>query len=135
MLKFIPPRKHKLPRYASYGNGVMKTHVSVGAAKQSLSHRVETYKGWGEGFILELVDGEWFILYHVKDGTATDDLPWKKRFWYRGYGYYGSSRYFVKPTWIGESDLETATISVPMTKDEYAEWRVKVELEKRGITE
>lgn len=144
-LKFVPPKEQKLPRYASYGGGVMKTHTEVGHAKQSLGHR-STYRGdgepgqhyysrpvlWHEGFILELVDGEWFTLYHVEEGTNDEDLPWKKESWVDHR--YGWSRQFVKPTYRPE-DYSRQVVSVPMSRDEYAAWRVAVELEKRGIVD
>lgn len=138
-LKFVPPKEPRLPRYASYGAGEMKTHTSLGAAKLSLGHRCGNYSwyrsdaSWKEGFILELIDGEWYIRFHVKEGTKDDELPWKKEAWIgRRYGY--TEIRFTEPTYRPE-DYKKTVISVPETKEEYADWRVRVELEKRGIVD
>ncbi len=49
-LKFDPPMEEakKLPRYASYAAGVMKTHGGIGFAKNSLNNRMWTYKDTDE---------------------------------------------------------------------------------------
>lgn len=133
-LRFVPPKDEVLPRYASYGAGQMKTHTELGSAKQSLSHRCGS---WGEhpwraeGFILELVDGEWFVLFHVPEGTKTDDLPWKADVW-RDRRYNYSLR--TEPTYRPQ-EYTKSRVSRAMTREQYAEWRVAVELERRGITE
>lgn len=143
-LKFTPPKEQKLPRYASYGGGIMKTHVGLGGAKQSLEYR-STFRGeallpgqswyerpllWKEGFILELVDGEWFTLYHVEEGTKDDELPWKQDRWtHKQYSW----TYVTEPRYKPE-DCRHEKVSRPLSRDEYAAWRVAVELERRGIT-
>lgn len=136
-LKFVPPKSEKLPRYASYGAGQMKTHASIGAAKQSLAHRCKPYwsrESWKEGFILELIDGEWWIRYHVAEGTMDEDLPWYKDAWKRKtFSPYYNGISFTKP-WR-EEDYTKIRMNRPETKEEYAEFRVKVALEKAGITE
>lgn len=146
MLKFVPPKEDekKVPRYASYGKGQMKLHSSVGHAKQSLANRVtyldDSDKGlayynrkrlWHECFILELVDGEWFTLYHVEEGTEPNNLPWMKQYW--TVLRWNGSKYWEKPTYYPDEEIRTDYESRPMTKDEYADWRVRVELERRGI--
>lgn len=143
-LRFSPPKEKekKIPRYASYGGGLMKTHTSIGAAKQSLSNRVSYVDNsdrsipyysrqtkWHEGFILEMVYGEWFILYHVPERTALDDLPWKKDVWVnKTYGW----TQFYEPS--HDPDRYTRfRKAYPMTRDEYADWRVRVERERLGV--
>lgn len=142
-LRFNPPKDKKLPRYASYGAGILKTHTEVAYAKLSLAHRLEHRANddsvpyysrpwkWHEGYILEMVDGAWYVLYHVEEGTDRDHLPWKKKAW-RHRDYYSWGRRYDKPTYNPESYIEEY-VSVPMTKDEYADWRIKVELERLGI--
>lgn len=136
-LKFIPPKEKKLPRYSTYGNGEMRTHTSMGAAKQSLAYRCGSYYGepWKEGFILELVDGEWYVRYHVTEGMKDDDLPWKVDAWkYNGLSYWRSRYLYTEPTWDAENYTKVR-INRPETKEEYAEWRIRVALEQRGIVD
>lgn len=136
-LKFTPPKAQKLPRYASYGSGQMKTHTSIGAAKQSLAYRCGPRwrrDTWEEGFVLELVDGEWFIRYHVTDGMNDNDLPWKVDAWKMNkYSPYCNGITFTKPR--NDPEYTKIRLNRPETKEEYAAWRVQVELEKRGIVE
>lgn len=146
-LKFIPPKEKSLPKYASYAKGVMRTHTSLGHAKQSLAYRAVDYvdysrdyplERYSESFILELVDGEWYILYHVKKGTAANDLPWKKEF-LDGIEY--GSPVSVRSDGLTKDSIEwhksngyvATKKNVAISKEEYAEWRIKVELESRGI--
>lgn len=143
-LRFTPPKNENLPRYASYGAGQMKTHREIGPAKQSLLHRTsyidnsdETVPYYRrprlshEGFILENVDGEWYTLYHVEEGTSLEDLPWKRERWvHRSYGWTR----FEEPTYKPE-DYRYEKASYSMSRDQYAEWRLAVELEKRGIVD
>lgn len=78
----------------------------------------------GSGVIAQLVDGEWYVLHEVPQGTAYADLPWVKTIEKKNWSY-GQKQYITS----------TKTKAVPMTREEYAEWRVAVELERRGITE
>lgn len=119
-LKFVqPPTDKKIGKpYATYSDGFgLKLYRTLGAAKQGLSHQIGT--SWGsvgayrDGYILEQVDGQWFILYFVAKGTTKHNLPWKKD---------------VPQYWGGG----TTRKSVPMTREEYAEWRVKVDRELRS---
>lgn len=133
-LRFVPPKDEVLPRYASYGAGQMKTHRELGPAKQSLRHRCGSWgdRPWhAEGFILELVDGELFVLFHVPEGTKDDDLPWKSDVW--KHNRYNYTR-LTEPGWRPD-EYSKSKVSKAMTREQYAEWRVAVELERRGITE
>lgn len=160
-LKFVPPKEEdkKLPRYASYvvGHG-MKLHGRLGDAKNSFNNRgwkyidtgqTEEYYGQtrpvrvrvtGHAFILENVEGEWFVLYEIPEGTKRDDLPWMKEY-YVDYRYnYNTSLYSDH---MRQSDYYQARIKegvakiekrrAPMTTDEYVSWRIAVELERRGL--
>lgn len=140
-LKFIPPKNETLPRYASYGEGVLKAHTTIGGAKQSLAHRCvrvdhdsdlpyyQRPRIWRQGFILESVNGEWFVLHHVPEGTKSDDLPWKKDRWiHKQYSWTLDTPPKYKP-----EDYSHDRVTTVMTRDQYADWRVKVELERRGI--
>lgn len=130
-LRFTPPKEDNLPRYASYGRGSMKTHSGLNGAKASLRNRCTRWReqNWSEGFILELVEGEWYVLYHVKEGSKNDDLPWKKDVWrhkqYR-WTYPTEPRHSL-------GDYIKERVNAPLGRDEYADWRVRVELERRGI--
>lgn len=153
-LKFIPPKVEVvLPRYASWTKTGMRTHTSIGAAKQSLANRASYRKEkenldentpyynryetvYRESFILELVDGEWYTRFHIKDGTKEDDLPWKKEFLQKyQYGYKNKVpfRNEKADSWYLENGYKRVKLATPETKEEYAAWRVAVELEKRGI--
>lgn len=138
-LKFVPPKKKDLPRYASYGAGQMKTHTSIGAAKQSLANRCGAYyshQTWREGFILELVDGEWYVRYHVTEGMRDDDLPWYVDAWeYTGpHSWYRSNYLYTEPTW-DKDNYRKVRVNRSETKEDYAAWRVQVALEKHGIVD
>lgn len=161
-LKFVPPKEEakKLPKYASYvvGSG-MKLHGRLGDAKNSFSKRGWTWEDTGKteevygctrpvrrrvtlhSFILENVDGEWFVLYEIPAGTKADELPWMKEY-YADYqhGYYSglytdsmkNSSYCQKKLADGTAKIEKRPY--PMTTDEYVAWRIAVELERRGIS-
>jgi hypothetical protein len=108
-------------KYASYVPGAweaFRTHRYLGAAKQSLMNRARTYygKGMKPGKILEMVDGVWYTLYDVKEGTLPNDVPWKKDVEKGGW----RDKYVVRK-------------SVPMTREEYAEWRIAVDREARSV--
>lgn len=113
-LKFTPPPT--VSRYALYHDGELKTYNHLGSAKNAYRHLYNPQNVK----ILERVGDQWFILYDVPDGRLhTDEVPWVKKVDIYRYGRY-------------ESDFPRA---IPMTRDEYADWRVKVELERRGITD
>lgn len=153
-LKFVPPpvRTLQFPKYATYIPHLaeMKSHTYMSAVKNRINyqcHRREALPGqeevpyyqrkyrsfYKEVFILENVDGEWYVLYHVPEGTEEDDLPWKKDSWVNPNSYYYGRR-FEKPTYKPE-DWKHEKVSRPMDTEEYVQWRLKVELERRGIVE
>jgi hypothetical protein len=144
-LKFIPPKEDakSFPRYASYGNGELKTHGSLSGARNSLNNRTAPYgwswkkdSVWKQGFILENVDGEWYTLYHVKEGSTFNELPWVKPFYYN-YGWNRltestlSHSYYAER--INDGRIKVEYRAVPMTTDEYVQWRLAVERERLGI--
>src|ERR1700754_2226885 len=112
-LKFNPPQK--VARYALFidhgnGRGFFKTYNEVGFAKMAHAHR--NYRVRNDAKILENVDGDWYVLYEVKAGTERENLPWMKE--QNDWRHY---RQGIK-------------VAKPMTRDEYAEWRVQVERER-----
>jgi hypothetical protein len=155
-IKFNPPEEEakKLPRYASYAAGVMKTHGGIGFAKNSLNNRMWTHKDTDEvigehwdgsprhrrvqvttyAAILENVDGTWYTLYEIPDGTTRDNLPWMADA-YRSYGriervtdYFRNSSFYQKKVMDGDITIFKHPFS--MTTDEYVNWRLQVEREK-----
>lgn len=153
-LKFVPPpvRTLNFPRYATYIPHLaeMKSHTNMSAVKNRINyqcHKREALPGqegvpyyqrkyrsfYKEVFVLENVDGEWFVLYHVPEGTEEDDLPWKKDAW-RHKEYTSWGRQFHEPTFRPENYVKER-VSRPMDTEEYVKWRIQVELEKRGIVE
>lgn len=137
MLKFIPPKEEakSFPRYASYGAGQLKVHSTLSGARNSLNNRCAPYgyrseKGWKQGFILENVDGEWYVLYHVPEGAKHEELPWVYKRWV--HKQYGWRTYYTEPTYKPE-DYTLEYFSRPMTTDEYVSWRLAVERERLGI--
>lgn len=115
-LKFVPPKQTgRYALFADWGNerGLFKTFDLLSSAKLSYYHNSRR----SSAKILELVDGEWYVLYDIPANTQYDDLPWVKDV-PRGWRY----------------DWRTVKRSVPMTRDEYADWRVAVERERLGFT-
>jgi hypothetical protein len=122
-LKFDPPAR--IGQYAVYygpefegGQGDFRIYRDLGAAKCSWHH---VAKGWSKGSrreakILENVEGEWYVLYDVPKGTDAEDLPWYKTVSNYSYGRW--------------DDTRIRKAAKPMTREEYAEWRVKVERER-----
>jgi hypothetical protein len=106
-LLFIPPKE--VASYAVYKGGQFKVYDTLSAAKQ----RISWDRGWHKpaAQILEMVNGNWYVLYDVPEDTAYADLPWVKLV---GHGWR-------------RDGYERA---VPMTRNEYAEWRVAVEREQ-----
>jgi hypothetical protein len=112
-LKFNPPKQ--VARYALFvdhgqGRGAFKIYNDLGSVKNA-------YRFAGHGRydvkILENVAGEWYTLFDIPKGTAYADLPWVKEV--RTGGWYANR--LVKR-------------AVPMTREEYAEWRLQVERER-----
>lgn len=119
-LRFVPPPE--VDKYGVYIEGRGLTiHGTIGGAKGrirnatggwSAKHNAE-YRG---ALLLKNIDGDWFILYDVKKG---EQYPWIKEV--KSYSW---------PNW-GKSTTEKR--AVPMTNEEYAEWRLKVEEERRAV--
>jgi hypothetical protein len=132
LLKFIPPKEEgsSFPRYASYASGELKTHRTLSGARNSLNNRAKRSSGWKQGFILESVDGEWYVLYHVPEGARYEDLPWVHKRWkHRLYKWY----YYTEPSSLSLGSYTVEHYSRPMTTDEYVQWRLAVERERLGI--
>jgi hypothetical protein len=110
-LKFVPPKGQNRYAIFSYADNVdrgdFKAYNDLGIAKVVAGRWVRH----SNVKILENVDGDWYQLYDVRQGTMYKELPWVKnvKSWYSSY-----DRYRAKP----------------MTRDEYAEWRLKVERER-----
>lgn len=118
-LRFVPPPK--VARYATYTDAYgMRLFNDLGSAKYSARNQMGSYSWTGDndnaradGFILELVDGEWYKLYEIKKGER---LPWMKE-----VEVWGSN--FI-------SDRRKEMRAVPMTREEYANWRLAIERER-----
>jgi hypothetical protein len=109
-LKFVPPKL--VARYAlfvDHGNesGSFKVYHDLGHAKNAWHHNGRYYNAK----ILEYVDGEWYVLFDVPKGV--ENPPWYKEVT-RGWRY----------------DWSTYKTARPMTREEYAEWRLAVERER-----
>ncbi len=143
-LRFNPPPAvaKKLPRYASYAGGVMKTHHRIGDAKNSLNNRMWTTVGQYPdrervttyAAILENIKGQWYSLYEVPEGSTYKTLPWVKAQFRPGYystwmnvDEYKDNPYYGPKLTNGE--LTVQYNNVPMTVDEYVAWRIQVERE------
>lgn len=110
-LKFNPP-KHvaKYALFVDYGNerGKFFTYDQLGSAKNASYH-----KGYNSDMkILENVDGDWYVLFEFNAGDT--HRPWEKEVTPSYYSSYRNTRW----------------TAVPMTRDEYAEWRIQVERER-----
>lgn len=154
-IKFIPPKDDlkKLPRYASYSVGEMKTHHGLGFAKNSLNNRMWGRKNVPEDMVwdastpyafkrlvtfpaalLELVDGEYYTLYEIPAGLRWQDLPWVDEYfysynsWTRLTDYYRESNYYGPK--IKDGSIKTAYRPTPLGTDEYVNWRLAVERER-----
>lgn len=107
-LHFNPPKQ--VARYALFVDRGESFEISNNLATIKLK-----YHARGRRYntkILENVDNEWYVLHDIQPNTDYKELPWVKTLesnWYRS---------------------RTAYRAVPMTRDEYADWRVAVEREK-----
>lgn len=122
-VKFDPPAD--TARYAVYFESGNRFEVVSSLAVAKIK-----FHGWGrprKGKILENVGGEWFILFEIEAADTTRDLPWYKEVkrWRNRYWNTELGRY--------DAGYQTMKIARPMTRDEYAEWRVNVELARRGL--
>jgi hypothetical protein len=136
-LKFVvPPEEKTVNRYGVWVEGYgFAVRRQLGAAKQTAYNRAGIYGYyWGSKrdeqqtnnriVITELVDGEWYVLFDVPKGTKFKDLPWVKNTGPKRWDWQ-ANRFVVR-----EEDAEFK--AVPMTRDEYAEWRVAVDREQRN---
>lgn len=140
----IPKKSQR--RWASYvpSNKISPfvTHLRLGDAKASFSYRQGSSNM--NGAILELVDGIWYTLYEIDGANGVHELPWMKKFLVRdiyGKKYYrqitpdmeSDERYSRLIVGVNEPNFKTWTEvrAVPMTKEEYADWRVAVDREAR----
>lgn len=111
-LKFNPPKQ--VARYALWLSNAsakytFRTYNTLGDAKNAYH-----FRGYRQDAkILENVDGQWYVLHDIPAGTPRNELPWYKEV--QG-GYY--------------SNYRTSKKAVPMTREEYAEWRLAVERER-----
>jgi hypothetical protein len=110
-LKFAPPKT--VAKYALFteqkdsGRTSFKSYDNLGSAKNAYHAKYNV-----DAKILESVDGEWFVLYDIPAKTDYNDLPWVRE---------------VPRSW--RYKYSTVKRAVPMTREEYAEWRLKVERE------
>lgn len=113
-LKFTPPRL--VNRYALFvdygnGNGSLKLYGDLGGAKNAWYHQGRR----SDSKILENVSGDWYVLFDIPAGTDRNNPPWYKE--------------ISKYSWRNRGE-STYTAAKPMTRDEYAEWRIAVEHER-----
>lgn len=115
VLRFEPP-KDELFRYALWiDGGFFRQYKHLGAAKTAYASK-SWYRRNREARILELIDGEWYTLYRVAaDRSENDPLPWQKKVEINRYSSWGPI---------------TTVRATPMTRDEYAAFRVAVERER-----
>lgn len=162
-LKFVPPPEEAKnpPRWASYvvGEG-MKTHSCVGHAKLSFNNRGwervatgETREVYGHtrpvyktvtkhAFILENVEGTWYVLYEIKPGLTSDELPWMKKYYHdtkytwddRWHRLDEAGSYVLKKMEAEPDRFKYEYRVTAMTRDEYVTWRLAVERERLGIS-
>jgi hypothetical protein len=159
-LRFIPPKEDAkgLPRYASYvvGSG-LKVHGRIVDAKNSWRNRGWHYVETGElverfgfmrperkyvtkhGFILENVDGFYYTLYEIQPGLAEEELPWYKTFirdtaytWDKGQPLEEFNKYSYRVKHREENPTRYVEFRkpVPMSRDEYAAWRLAIQMEQ-----
>lgn len=155
---FVPPKEDAkgLPRYASYVVGAgMKTHGRLVDAKNSWRNRGWQYSGGDpdgttyqtrrgkyvtkSAFILENVDGRWYVLYEIRPGLTEEELPWYKEYMVGSWNdqlytdYIKTDDFYQKR--IASGEYKIVKKPTPMTRDEYVEWRLAVERERLGITQ
>lgn len=116
-LRFNPPLT--VLRYALYikyqgGSEIFKPYRNLGSVKNSYHwsghHDVEDAR------ILENIDGEWYTLYKID--PKADHLPWEKE-----VDVYRYDRWSNNKEWR----------PVPMTREEYGNWRAEVERERLNV--
>lgn len=105
-LRFVPPPT--VARYAVYTvTHGLKVYDDLGSAKNAARRRsgINRRNASRNTYILENVNGEWFILYQINIGDT-------------------------KPPWHTRESAWGHSFAVPMTREEYAEWRIKVHEEQ-----
>lgn len=138
----FPAGDRRDPKYVSYvpsGYITMKPHSYVSAAKNSIHNRAGSYNHskcgmvYKEAYVLERVEGRWFILYAIPENTLWSDLPWmidKVTTSYNRNPKYISYRETPdEPSYIVSET--TDRVAAPMSMDEYAAWRISVDRELR----
>lgn len=121
-LKFVPPKNVARYAYAvEYDKSQTKfdTYDNIGAAKNALQHKLSYSYGndFKGAYLLENVDGEWFVLHTItREIRDSGRMPWQKEVEAGG--------------WRNSYKIWRA---VPMTRDEYAEWRLQVERERTSF--
>jgi hypothetical protein len=108
-LKFVPPRS--INRYALFvdrGRRPLAAYDDLAHAKGAWHVRARRYY---DAKILENVEGQWYVLYDLPKGL--ERAPWYKEI---EVGRWNNRR--------------MAWRAKPMTRDEYADWRIKVERER-----
>lgn len=117
-LKFTPPKNVARYAYAvEYEKSQTRfdTYNDLGSAKNALQHKL-SYRGndFKGAYLLENVDGDWWVLYTITRDTVR--MPWHKE--------------VEQGSWRNSYKVWKA---VPMTRDEYAEWRLQVERERTSF--
>lgn len=107
-LKFIPPPQ--AARYALSIGGSFHIYNDIARAKIAWWNHGR-WRTSTSAYILENVEGSWFVLYEIPPNTT--EPPWYKDVsTYRsGYGWRDTKR------------------ARPMSREEYATWRVQVDRE------
>lgn len=113
-LKFDPPRQVSrfalfVDRGETYGSSrfTFKATDTLGVAKLKWHANGKRF----DSKIVENVDGEWYTLYDIPKGTVNP--PWQQE--------------KEAPGWRGNYKVYRA---IPMSREDYADWRVKVERER-----
>jgi hypothetical protein len=127
-LKFVPPTSQNW-KYGVWVDGHgFRVKSNLGAAKQSAYAKAGIYDissttdvTRNRVVITEQVDGEWYTLFDVPAGTPCSEIPWRKQVPTRRYNY--DRRVY---------EDSTKAKSVSMTREEYAEWRIKVDRERQA---
>jgi len=110
-LKFTPPVK--MDRFALAVGDHFKTYSSIGIAK--LAYHAHKWNN-DTAYILEKIDGDWYVRYKVEGRTSYAELPWIREI-DNSYVYGYSSKY-------------TRWTQKRTSPEEYAAWRLRVEYER-----
>jgi hypothetical protein len=137
VLKFTPPKKigaYALYVESNYGSHFFRTYNDLGHLKNAFYHHTNMYLNFSDSAtsnnakILEMVDGDWYVLYEVPKGTKRDDIPWmRKQYRALDYAYYGRL-YDEKPEGVNSDEVVR---SKPMPIEDYVKFRIAVHEERR----